>query len=222
MKKHVFIEAAAIVFCLQLLCTSKSFAQAAVNSDVAKLKSFTGKYQFVSDKSVFLQILVKDGQLVLKQLWDNEEIPFKQTSVNEFYNDEHSFPLKFTKNDAGEAMQVLAFNRDVWNKVADDYIYKPTLQKTIQLTAGQLKSFEGKYQLKNGDGDADDFLQITATTDHLILTQLWDKREITFSAVSALDFVNDDQKFPLRFTKDSNGAVIQLLAFNRDIWMKTK
>src|SRR5665213_3156450 len=131
MKKYTVLFVSVLMFSFQLFSSTALYAQASATNSSTKLKSFVGKYQFKDNKMTFLQILLKDDHLVLKQLWDNQEIPFKQTSDLEFYNDEHSFPLKFTKNNAGEVVQVLAFNRDIWNRVADNYT--PELQKVIQL-----------------------------------------------------------------------------------------
>lgn len=202
---------------------SKLHAQGAVDNKTVKssteqLKLFAGKYLAEDNKMNFLQMIIKDNHLVLRQSWDGVEIDFKQTAELEFYNDDHSFPLKFTKSSTGKMTQVLAFNKDVWNRVDDNY--KPELQKTIQLTPVQLKAFEGKYELKGGDGD--EFLQITAANDHLVLKQLWDQREINFSPVSEVDFFNDVQTFPLKFTKGADGVATEVLAFNKDVWTKMK
>ena len=169
---------------------------------------------------MFLTITRKDSQLVLKQLWDNQEISFKQTGVSTFYNQERSFPLSFIKNNQGAIVQALAFNRDVWNKVPDNYV--PQLQKIIQLNADELKACEGKYQLKEGDGDADDFLKITSVDGHLLLTQLWNQQKVNIWPVSALDFFDDKQTFPIRFIKGTDGVISQLVANNKDIWVKVK
>jgi hypothetical protein len=181
-----------------------------------KLKSFEGFYRFREDKDVFLQITAKENNLVLKQLWDGKEFVFEQNSPLDFYCNAQSFPLKF-KDSAGTIIQVLAFNTDVWDKVKD---YKPLIKKEIPLPPQQLKAFEGKYQMKGGDGD--DYLQITAKGNNLILKQLWDGQEIVFVPESALDFFCKDRAFPLKFSKGEDGAVTQVLAFNRDVWLKVK
>src|SRR5580765_3461406 len=67
-----------------------------------QLSGFEGYYQFDKDTSQYLQIMVKDNKLVLKQLWDEQEITFNQKSELYFYNDEKSFPLTFTKGANGE------------------------------------------------------------------------------------------------------------------------
>jgi hypothetical protein len=218
MKKISLISAVLIL----LAIPAALYAQTAGNKATGqpgteKLNVFNGRYISPHNKAIYLQITATDdGHLVLKQSWDGQEVSFDKKGDLDFYNDEHSFPLKFTKSNTGAITQVLAFDRDLWIKGDDNYQFVP--QKTIQLTAAQLKTLEGKYQAKDGD----DFLQITATSDHIILKQLWDDKEITFSPVSEVDFVNDDQTFPLKFTKGGDGLATQVLAFNQDIWVKVK
>ena len=186
--------------------------------DTLELKAFEGYYQFQNDKNDFLQITAKGNNLILKQLWDSKEIIFVQKSELEFFNEEKSFPLKFSKDKDGAIIQVLAFDKDLWNKVKD---YKPVIKKEIQLTPSQLKAFEGKYRFQFEKGK-DAFLQITAGTDHLVLKQLWDDKEISFVPKSELEFFCKDKPFPLKFIKDKNGNVIQMLAFDKDLWEKVK
>ena len=186
--------------------------------DTLELTAFEGYYQFQNDKNDFLQITAKGNNLILKQLWDGEEIVFVQKSELEFFNEEKSFPLKFSKDKDGAIIQVLAFDKDLWNKVKD---YKPVIKKEIQLTPGQLKAVEGKYQFQF-EKDKDVFLQITAGKDHLVLKQLWDGKEISFVSESELEFFCKNKPFPLKFIKDKNGNVIQMLAFDKDSWEKVK
>jgi hypothetical protein len=218
MKKYSVALILVLTLSVQLLQPVRLSAQTTTTAQAASLKPFVGKYQFTDNKGVFLQIMLKDDNLVLKQLWDNQEIPFKQTSELEFYNDEHQFPLKFTKSNTGEITQVLAFNRDVWNRVADDYTLPK--QKTIKLSAEQLKPFEGKYELKSGDGDADDIVQVTSADGHLVIKHVDNVSNIL--AVSELEFVTEDQTFTVKFTKAADGTVTQAVVNNRDVWLKSK
>ncbi len=39
--------------------------------------------------------------------------------------------------------------------------------------------------------------------------------------MTALEFVNDEGNFPLKFTKAADGTITQVLAFDRDLWIKT-
>ena len=181
-----------------------------------KLKKFEGFYRFQNDKNVYLQISSKEDRLVLKQLWDGKELVFEQDSALDFYCKEQSFPLKF-KDSAGSIIQVIAFNRDVWDKVKN---YKPLEIREVQLTPQQLKLLEGKYQMKGGDEDV--FLQINTVGNKLFLKQLWDGQEIAFVPQSPLDFYCKERMFPLKFSKGEDGIVTQVLAFNKDVWLKVK
>lgn len=218
MKRFSFTFALMLVLSIQIFHTSKSSAQTASVDQSALLKPFAGKYQFTDNKNVFLQILLKDNQLVLKQLWDNQEFTFKQTSALEFYNDEHDFPLKFTKNDKGETTQVLAFNRDTWNRVPDNYT--PELQKIIKLSMDQLKPFEGNYERKGGDGDGDDKAEIRAVDGHLVIKH--EQSDANLWPISESEFVNDNQTFSVKFTRAADGSVTQATVNNKDIWLKAK
>jgi hypothetical protein len=218
MKKHSFTLFTLFLLGSQLFSPGKLCAQTAGADSIAKLKPFVGKYQFTNNQMAFLQIVLQDGHLVLRQLWDKKEIPFTQTSALEFYNDEDQFPLKFTKSNTGEITQVLAFNRDLWNRVADDYT--PPMKKTIQLTNEQLKPYEGRYELKGGDGDADDIAEITVADGHLFIKHEQDVTSLV--PVSDLEFLTEDQSFDVIFTKASDGSVTQAVVNNKDIWIKDK
>lgn len=178
------------------------------------LKVFEGYYQSEVNKDSHIQIRASGDQLILKQLWDEREVVFNQQSPLEFSNLDKKFPLKFFKNDQGAVVQVLAFNRDHWNKVTN---YAPP--KYIHLQPEALKPFEGYYQNKRDDGKMM-YLQIESITDGLLLRQGWDGREIKFSPKSSTEFLGRNGTFSLAFTKDDNGNVTQMLALHRDLWKK--
>lgn len=83
-----------------------------------------------------------------------------------------------------------------------------------------MKAYEGYYKFQFEKG-TDSYIHITATQKGLVLQQLWDGKEIAFTPQSALEFINDDGNFPLKFTKDGTGTITQVLAFNKDLWSKT-
>ena len=84
------------------------------------------------------------------------------------------------------------------------------------ISPGDLKAFEGYYKMDEM------YLHISASPTGLVLEQMWDNQKISFSPRTGLDFTNDDGNFPLKFTKAPDGSITQVLAFNRDLWTKTK
>ena len=185
---------------------------------IAQLKEFEGYYQLDKEKDRYLQILVKDNKLVLKQLWDQREIPFEQKSALNFYNDQLSFPLTFLKKDAnGEITQVLAFERDTWIKVKN---YKPVVKKEITLSPEKMKAFAGKYKMT--DDGQDRFLQFTVAGNSLEVKELWSGNLFTIVPESDLVFFAKNGFYPVQFSKDKDGNITQALIFNRDTWLKVK
>lgn len=89
-----------------------------ISLTAAELKRFEGKYKFTKNDE-FLQIIATATGLKLKQLWDNREIDFVAISDVDFLNRQLPFPLKFTKDGSGHVTQVLAFNRDLWERVKE-------------------------------------------------------------------------------------------------------
>ena len=151
-------------------------------------------------------------------MWDDKEISFDRKSELDFENEEQSFPLKFSNDQNGNITQVLAFNQDVWIKVNG---YQPPVNVEIHLTSEQLKTFEGKYTFQFEPGQ-NAYIEITAYNDHITLKQMWDNKEINFVPKSDVEFFCKEQRFPLKFIEDNSGNVIQVLAFNRDLWQRVK
>lgn len=89
------------------------------------------------------------------------------------------------------------------------------LETTAQ-KAKNLKHFEGYYQLQQ---NKDTYLQLTSRGPQLVLTQLWDEKELPFDQKSDTSFVNKEMPmFTMEFKMDSAGAVFQMIAFGTDIW----
>jgi uncharacterized protein YjhX (UPF0386 family) len=197
---------------LSFVCSTQIYSQQ------DSLKKFEGYYQFTNDTTNYLQITAQGNNLVLHQLWDGKEITFERKSALEFFNQEYSFPLKFESDQNGIITQVTAFDRDLWNKIKN---YKPIINTEIHLDPEQLKLFEGKYTFQFEKGE-DSYIQITAAADHITLKQLWDGKEINFVPRSNIEFFCKEQPFPLKFIKDDKGNVMQVLAFNKDLWQRVK
>jgi hypothetical protein len=182
-----------------------------------QLTGFEGYYQLDKNKDLYLQIMVKNNQLILKQLWDEQEIPFEQKSPLYFYNEQRSFPLTFSKNANGEITQVLAFERDTWIKVKN---YKPVVKKEITLSAEKMQAFAGKYKMSDDGRDA--FLQFTVKSNALEVKELWSGKIFTIVPESELVFFAKKGNYPVQFSKDKGGNITQALIFNKDVWVKVK
>jgi hypothetical protein len=173
----------------------------------AQLARFRGLYQLQGDNSQFIQFSIKDNNLVLKQLWDGNEINFLPESELSFFSRQvPQFPLDFSKDKDGIITQVLAFKRDVWIK-----------QNKPALTPAILKTYEGKYRSKD---DPDNEISITATDSNLVVRQLWDKKDRVLQPLTEIYFNNQDRSFPLVIVKDQQGKVSQVVLLTGNVFMK--
>jgi beta-lactamase regulating signal transducer with metallopeptidase domain len=180
------------------------------------VKKFAGYYELNSKKNgAIIQIIANGNGLILKQLWDNRQIVFTATGPLTFSaKDNPSFILRFTSDNAGSITQVLAFGKDVW--VKNNNYHLPV---DIKLTAQDLKKFGGYYELKDKKGT---FIQISAIGNGLVLKQLWDYKQIDFAAAGPLDFfARTGPGFTLRFTSDNADHITQVLAFGKDVWVRS-
>ena len=172
-----------------------------------QLKQFEGLYQLRDGETRFIEFSVQGGRLVLKQEWDGEQQPFVAESPMDFFAKGFPlFTLNFAKDSEGNISQVVAFKRDVWVKAK-----RPTLSAT------QLASYKGKY--KSND-DPDNQVLLTVIKDHLVLTQLWDKKEIVLTPKSDLFFYNEAESYPVVIIKNKDGAVNQIAILGTDIFTR--
>ena len=174
-----------------------------------QLKMFEGLYNDQGNKSLFIEIKEKDNKLNFKQYWNNNEMTLVPDSALHFFSREQTlFTASFFKDGNGDITRMLAFGRDKWDKL-----------KPAQFTPQQMKVFEGKYQLKD---DKDDLIRVTATATGLVVTQLWDKKEIILEPKTETFFYCGPQSYSLNFIKDKDGAVTQALVLNTDLFEKVK
>jgi hypothetical protein len=195
---------------------SVSALQKNVIGTTQDLKKFEGYYEMKGTKgAAVIQITATGNGIVLKQLWNDKQIDFTSTGPLTFSTkDNPSFTLKFTGDNAGRITQILAFGKDVW--VRSDSYHLPV---EVKLTAQDLKKFEGYYEMKS---PKQTFIQILSIDNTLVLKQLWDNKQIDFAAKSSLDFFGKTAPgFTLQFTSDNAGHITQVLAFGKDVWVRS-
>jgi adenylate kinase family enzyme len=170
----------------------------------AQLVPYQGLYQLREDNTRFIQFSVRENNLVLKQVWDGNEIFFVPESQLTFFSKaQPTFSLDFSKDKDGNITQVVAFKRDVWIKKD-----KPALTPAI------LKSYEGKYRSQD---DPDNEIRIIATDSNLIVRQLWDKKDRVVQPLTNIYFNNQDRSFPLVLVMDE-GKVVQVVLLTGNVF----
>lgn len=226
MKKIIF---PIILFALSFITLSSraqqtpaSAAKPPVQLSESQWKALEGVFQVSGNKEMNVRFTPANGVLLAKLLWNNNEIHFLPESELAFTSkeaeEEGTLHIVFTRDSTGEVNQVkLANNNQVLNRVKD---YKPVEKKEMEHTPDQLKSFEGLYQFQ---ADNSRFIRLTVKANYLVLKQYWDGNEISmFVPESELVFYSKVIPiFSLEFTKEKDGSISRLLAFKRDVWVRT-
>lgn len=182
-----------------------------------QLKTFEGYFQNPQNEDMVVQFTMKENSLHAKLFWNDNQIDLYPDSPLEFFSKKgESIVVKFLKGSDGSINQFSIQDNNLWNRINN---YKPKEKSEIAHTPIQLKIFEGLYQLQNEDR----FIQIYEKDNNLILKQHWDGEEIAFVPDSELSFFSTRQKlFTIQFTKDNDGQITRMLAFRRDLWIKSK
>lgn len=76
----------------------------------AQLHSYEGRYRAKNDSDNIIQLIAKDSQLVVKQLWDGKEILVTPLADLYFYNKANAYPLQFVRDADGKVRQAWLFN----------------------------------------------------------------------------------------------------------------
>jgi hypothetical protein len=187
----------------------KPYEPVAISRTAEQLKRFGGLYQERGDSADLMLITVKENQLVVTKLWNNDEFEALPDSAMHFFDRENlTYTLKFIKGHAGTVTGLIFFGREPYDRI-----------KSPSLTVARMKAFEGKYRLKE---DPDNFILITARDHSLVIKQLWDGKETAVNPLADFFFYNSAEKYPLYFSKDQAGSVTGALILNKDHFEKVK
>jgi hypothetical protein len=174
-----------------------------------QLKVFEGLYEIEENRGLFLQVAKKNNGLVVRRYWNDGEDHYVPDSAMHFFSKEQQImTLQFIKDSSGNIVQMVAFGNNRWNK-----------RNQVHFTRQQLKPFEGKYRFKD---DHDNIIRITATDSGLVVKQLWDGKEVALEQKSEMFFYCQSKSYPLYFTKDKDGAIIQALLLNDDVFERVE
>jgi hypothetical protein len=174
-----------------------------------QLKPYEGLYQLQNDESQFVRFSVKDGHLTLRQEWDGGERSFVAESLTDFFiKDLPIFTLHFSIDKDGNPTQVLALKRDLWVKTK-----KPTI------TAEQMKAYEGEYRSKD---DPDNLVKLFVANGHLVVQQLWDRKEIILDTKTDDYFSNDAKSYSVAILKNKENTDKQIMVLGTNVFTKIK
>lgn len=84
-------------------------------------------------------------------------------------------------------------------------------------TKSDFKAYEGYYRFQFDPG-IDSYIKIMTKDGHLVLNEQWNGNDVIFEQISELEFLNKSTNYPLKFIKSKDGAITQVLVWNKDLW----
>lgn len=86
--------------------------------------------------------------------------------------------------------------------------------------ADSLAAYTGKFQ-KDFNGTLF-YLSLSVENGELVGTQLWDKQKMALKHLSGDNFIVSGLDWSVKFIRDKEGKVTQVLVMGKDLWTKVK
>ena len=175
------------------------------------LEQYAGRYKLTQGaNAVYLNIYVENGKLTSKQVWDGQIKPLDHLNGDNFIVSIVGWSVKFIRDKNRKVVQMQVRGHDMWTKVDE----KPLSDALPANTADYL----GKYQITMGGQNLE--IEIALKNGKLWGTQLWDGGNSAVSNVAGDEFIVDSLGWPIKFIRDKDNKVSQLLLNKKDVFTK--
>jgi len=175
------------------------------------LIEYTGKYQMQQGtQTVYMNVYIENGKLAGKDSASGDVKTLDHLSGDDFVLSKEKLAVKFIRDKDNQVFQIAVMGNVMWTNVDNRSV----------ATGTGLKDFAGKYQItKNGQTL---YIGITLKNGQLLATQLWDGANSRLDFVSADVFMVNALNMPMKFIRDNNKNVIQLLLNGADLFTKVQ
>ena len=177
------------------------------------LTFYTGKYEMRQGNKVLYALVFIDKNILFAKASDGQLLQLKNISGDNFIIVNQNLPIKFIRDKDNKVVQIAVNGNPVWIRINN--------QPAAIINAHQFNNADylGKYQIK-----ADNQLlviEVSLKKDQLWATQLWDGGSSALDFKYADNFIVNALSMPIKFIRDTNDKVIQLLLNNHDLFNKT-
>lgn len=179
------------------------------------LSQFTGKYQTHQGMQIiYADVYVDQGKLTAKAS-TGETLILDRVSGDNFIIASQHVPVKFIRDKDNKIAKIIVNGGQTWVR---------TDRQLPESTAGagsfNAEHYLGEYQLTAGGQVLK--IAVSAKNGKLWATQLWDGGTSALDFASADNFIVNALSVPIKFIRDKDNQVIQLLLNNNDLFTKVK
>ncbi|MDB5088236.1 MAG: hypothetical protein JWR09_2230 [Mucilaginibacter sp.] len=178
------------------------------------LSAYTGKFQTIQETPIsYAELIIENGKLTAR-LSNGQTLILKQLSGDNFVVPEQNLAIKFIR-DATDKVVKIAVNGNIeWIKS------DPASQNTGNVKPVAPADYLGKYQITMNGQTA--VIEISLKDGQLWATQLWDGASSVLDYRSGDDFMIRALNMQLKFKRDQNKNIIQMLLNGNDLFTRIK
>jgi hypothetical protein len=217
MKKYLILSALFILtqttFCLAGFSSKPIDNIKQVQQD--SLKQYTGKYRMQQGmQTTYMEIYIENGKLTGRDLSRGEVKILDHLSGDDFILSKEKVPVKFIRDKSNRVYGIAVMGNVMWTRSDGE------LTVTGNTKPADPKDYLGKYQITANGQTL--YIEISLKNAQLQATQLWDSANSGLDYISGDDFIVNALNIPMKFIRDNNKIVIQLLLNGTDLFTKVK
>ena len=195
-------------------CFAVSFATSnrIINVQPDSLSDYTGKYQTQQGmQTIYANVYVVNGKLTAKSS-AGDVLTLDHLSGDNFIISTQGVAVKFLRDAANKVSEIAINGNVAWIRVGDK------LQTDSNLRPPVPSDYLGKYKVTlNGQSAV---IEISLKNGLLWATQLWDGGNSPLKYTSGDEFIVVALKMSLKFVRDKDKHVFQMLLNNTDLFTK--
>ena len=176
------------------------------------LTLYTGKYEMHEGHQVVYAEVYIDKDNLFAKASGEQLLQLKHISGDNFSIVNQNLPVKFIRDENNKVVQIAVNGKPTWTRMEN--------QPTVQFNANSFNNADylGKYQIKAGNQLL--VLEVSLKNDRLWATQLWDGGSSALDYKAADNFIVNALSMPIKFIRDKNSKVVQLLFNDHDLFIK--
>lgn len=215
MKKYLILPA---LFMLIQITFCNAFTRVIVNrvsySQQDSLAAYTGKYQTQQGmQTIYADVYVENGKLTAKSSV-GDVLVLDHLSGDNFIISKQGVAVKFIRDPANKVSQISVMGNIAWTRAGVD------VKGTSSISPLVKADYVGRYAITMNGQTL--YLEVSLKNGQLWATQLWDGGSSALDYVSGDDFIVNALSIPIKFIRDQDKKVIQLLLNGADRFTKVK
>ena len=165
-------------------------------------------------QTVYADVYIEKGKLMAKSS-TGDLLTLDHVSGDDFIISTQNVPIKFIRDKDGKVFRISVNGNVGWTKAGDKLPDNKTEKKPLNQN-----DYLGKYQVTTSGQVLK--IDVSLKNGKLWATQLWDGGNSALDYVTGDSFIVNALSLPIKFIRNKDNVVIQLLLNNSDLFSKVE